>query len=139
MQLNIVVLPEPFGPISPRISPSATSKDTSLSAVNPPKRLTRPDTDRNGVMGGRDGPDRRRGSPALGPGWNGGRGPRSPRPSDQRAANGEDAGRSTGGLFIAMILGHTCWKRPSMIWYTAAMARSFCPRIGCPSPWNFTP
>ena len=137
MQLNIVVLPEPFGPINPRISPSATSKDTSLSAVNPPKRLTAPDTARSGVTG--CGGEPGRGRPALGPRWNDGRGPGGPRPSDQRAANGEDAGRITGGLFIAMTLGHTCWKRPSMIWYTAAMARSFWPRIGCPSPWNFTP
>ena len=78
-------------------------------------------------------------APRPRPGVDDGRGPGDPRPNDQRAANGEDAGRSTGGLFIAMTLGHTCWKRPSTIWYTAAMARSFCPRIGCPSPWNFTP
>jgi hypothetical protein len=44
MQLNSVVLPEPFGPISPRISPSRTSKETPLSAVNPPKRLVTPAT-----------------------------------------------------------------------------------------------
>src|SRR6266540_3530415 len=43
-QLNSVVLPEPLGPISPRISPSRTSKDTRLSAVNPPKRLVTPAT-----------------------------------------------------------------------------------------------
>ncbi len=39
MQLKAVVLPEPFGPMSPRISPSRTSNDTRLSAVKSPKRL----------------------------------------------------------------------------------------------------
>ena len=38
-QLNIVVLPEPFGPIRPRISPGTTSNETALSAVKPPKCL----------------------------------------------------------------------------------------------------
>ena len=32
MQLKVVLLPEPFGPIRPRISPSFTSKETSLTA-----------------------------------------------------------------------------------------------------------
>src|SRR5438046_10557549 len=44
MQLNAVVLPEPFGPMSPRISPSRTSNDTSLRAMNPPNCLISPDT-----------------------------------------------------------------------------------------------
>ena len=39
MQLKHVVLPEPLGPISPRISPCFTSNDTALSAVKPPNRL----------------------------------------------------------------------------------------------------
>src|SRR5260370_11954765 len=39
MQLKQVVFPEPFGPMRPRISPSATSKETVLSAMNPPKRF----------------------------------------------------------------------------------------------------
>src|SRR5262245_19070710 len=44
MQLKIVLLPDPFGPISPRISPSATSKETSLTARRAPNLLTRPVT-----------------------------------------------------------------------------------------------
>src|SRR5205823_1941308 len=36
-----VVLPAPFGPINPRISPAATARSTPLMAVSPPKRLTR--------------------------------------------------------------------------------------------------
>src|SRR5713101_7748468 len=44
MQLKAVVLPEPFGPMRPRISPFLTSKDTPLRAVNPPKRLVSPVT-----------------------------------------------------------------------------------------------
>src|SRR5712691_3716424 len=43
-QLNSVVLPEPLGPMSPRISPSRTSHDTALSAVNPPNRFVSPET-----------------------------------------------------------------------------------------------
>ena len=42
--LKIVLLPEPFGPIRPRISPCSTSNETSLTAVKPPKRLVRPST-----------------------------------------------------------------------------------------------
>src|SRR5437667_120445 len=35
-RLNTVLLPEPLGPIRPRISPSATSNETLLTAVKPP-------------------------------------------------------------------------------------------------------
>src|SRR5271163_4873255 len=44
MQLKSVVLPEPFGPMTPRISPSSTANETSLTAATPPKRLLRPET-----------------------------------------------------------------------------------------------
>src|SRR5205085_7772998 len=44
IRLKIVVLPEPFGPIRPRISPGLTAKDTPLTARNPPNRLLRPAT-----------------------------------------------------------------------------------------------
>ena len=44
MQLKPVVFPEPFGPMRPRISPSMTSNDTLLRAMNPPNRFVRPDT-----------------------------------------------------------------------------------------------
>src|SRR6185436_768823 len=37
-QLNSVVLPAPFGPISPTMRPGATSNDTPSSATMPPKR-----------------------------------------------------------------------------------------------------
>src|ERR1700683_4477582 len=40
--LKIVLLPEPFGPIRPRISPCSTSNETLLTAVKPPKRFTSP-------------------------------------------------------------------------------------------------
>src|SRR6478609_3299560 len=42
--LKIVLLPEPFGPIRPRISPCSTLNDTLLTAVKPPKRFTNPST-----------------------------------------------------------------------------------------------
>src|SRR5512140_300104 len=38
--LNVVVFPEPLGPMSPKISPFSTSKVTSLTAVRPPNFLT---------------------------------------------------------------------------------------------------
>src|SRR4051794_9777838 len=41
MQLNAVVLPAPFGPISPTISNSLTSSETSSSACSPPNRIDR--------------------------------------------------------------------------------------------------
>jgi hypothetical protein len=37
MVLNVVVLPAPLGPTSPRISPFATSKSTLSTARSPPK------------------------------------------------------------------------------------------------------
>jgi hypothetical protein len=40
MQLKAVVLPAPLGPIIETISPVSTSKETSLTANRPPKRLT---------------------------------------------------------------------------------------------------
>ncbi len=36
IRLNIVVLPAPFGPIRPAISPSLTSNETSSTATMPP-------------------------------------------------------------------------------------------------------
>src|SRR3954462_6693053 len=43
-RLKIVLLPEPFGPIRPRISPRSTLNDTLLTAVKPPKRFISPST-----------------------------------------------------------------------------------------------
>jgi DNA-binding GntR family transcriptional regulator len=39
MQFSSVVLPEPFGPIKPKIRPSSRSSETPRSAVTPPKSL----------------------------------------------------------------------------------------------------
>src|SRR5690348_8027918 len=44
MRLNVVLLPDPLGPMSPRISPSRTSKETWLTARNPSKRFVSPET-----------------------------------------------------------------------------------------------
>src|SRR5574337_1113431 len=38
IRLNAVVLPAPFGPIRPTISPLCTSSDSSFTATSPPKR-----------------------------------------------------------------------------------------------------
>ncbi len=42
IRLTIVLLPEPFGPIRPRISPRATARSTPSTARTPPKCLVRP-------------------------------------------------------------------------------------------------
>src|SRR5262249_40371454 len=52
--LKIVLLPEPFGPIRPRISPFSTANDTSWTAVKPPKRLVNPSTASIIQVGGSD-------------------------------------------------------------------------------------
>src|SRR6516225_2292100 len=41
MRLSSVVLPAPFGPMTPRISPGATARSTPSTAASPPKRLRR--------------------------------------------------------------------------------------------------
>ena len=87
MQLNAVVFPDPLGPISPKISPSLTSNDTSLSAVNPPKRLVRFVT--VSIGGGRWAGAARCG----------------PRRALYLAASGDDAGRGSRGEAVATVLG----------------------------------
>src|ERR1700690_1677888 len=47
-QLNSVVLPAPFGPTRPTLSPSPTSKLMSLTACTPPKDFATPCSDRSG-------------------------------------------------------------------------------------------
>src|SRR6266705_2675013 len=59
MQWKSVVLPEPFGPISPTISPASTVMSTPASAVSPPKCLATPLTSRRLTD--------RRGGPRYGP------------------------------------------------------------------------
>src|SRR5438093_10697603 len=44
MQLNVVLLPEPFGPMRPRISPSSSSNETLFTARKAPNLLVRPET-----------------------------------------------------------------------------------------------
>jgi len=50
MRLKTVVLPAPFGPMSPTISPGRTSKVRSETAVRPPKDLVRPETSRSAIQ-----------------------------------------------------------------------------------------
>src|SRR3954452_18185959 len=49
MQLKIVVLPAPLGPISPTISNSPTLTMTSRSACRPPKRMLTSRVSRTGI------------------------------------------------------------------------------------------
>src|SRR6266581_6056180 len=55
-QLNSVVLPEPFGPMSPWILPGASARETRFTAATPPKRLTRCSTSRIGTVAISDRP-----------------------------------------------------------------------------------
>src|SRR5512133_2754759 len=48
MTLKAVVLPAPFGPISPTISPGSAVKETASSATIPPKRFVTFSTSRRG-------------------------------------------------------------------------------------------
>src|SRR5438445_11072072 len=50
MMLKSVVFPAPFGPISPRISPSARGKLTSISTTSPEKLLEMCETSRIGPV-----------------------------------------------------------------------------------------
>src|SRR6187455_2649597 len=54
MTLKAVVLPAPFGPISPAISPFSTASDTWSSATRPPKVRVTCSTDRIAATGGHD-------------------------------------------------------------------------------------
>src|SRR5262245_39707289 len=47
--LNVVLLPEPFGPIRPSISPSRSKKSTFATAVKLPNRLVSCETWSNGA------------------------------------------------------------------------------------------
>ena len=49
IRLKIVVLPEPFGPISAVIEPSGTANDAPSTARTPPKRISRPFTSSRGA------------------------------------------------------------------------------------------
>ena len=51
MQLNRVDLPQPFGPMMPRISPSFTSNETPSTAWMPPKLFLRSRTSRTALIG----------------------------------------------------------------------------------------
>src|SRR5262245_46020679 len=51
MRLKSVVLPAPFGPMIPTISPAPTANDTSVSARKPPNRLLTERTSRSGGIG----------------------------------------------------------------------------------------
>src|SRR3974390_3520827 len=52
MTLMQVVLPDPLGPTSPRISPACKLKLRPSSAWNAPKRFTRPSMRRSGAASG---------------------------------------------------------------------------------------
>src|SRR5262245_51951951 len=49
MTLKTVVFPAPLGPIRPYSCPGSTRKDTSLTAIRPPKRIVTPESSRRAI------------------------------------------------------------------------------------------
>ena len=116
MQLKVVLFPEPFGPMRPRISPSSTAKDTSLTAKKPPNFFVRPET-RSIAIAAR---------------------PRLSAAPRQRAK----AWPFGSGITASMVLiaaGQTTFVSPLTSCITAGVERSFCPAIGVPGGKNLTP
>src|SRR6266852_3508731 len=67
-RLKHVVLPAPFGPIRPTISPVSTVSSTWLTAAKPPKRFVKLRVARSGIeSGGRTRARRGRGLPPSEP------------------------------------------------------------------------
>src|SRR2546430_4987277 len=62
-RLKEVVLPAPFGPIRPTISPLSTVRSTPLTAASPPKSRVRSRVSRSGTKSGRRTRRGRRGGP----------------------------------------------------------------------------
>ena len=118
MQLKIVLLPEPFGPIRPRISPSSTSKETSLTAVKPPNVLVRPET--------RSMATRTRASARDARGTQ-----RSPDGSLSARRRGPAGSGSTGSM-VLIAVGQTILVSPLTYCITTGEERSFCPAIWWP-------
>ena len=105
--LNRVVLPAPFGPITPWIWPGATSSVMPSSTVRPPKRLVSASTARIGALTtGRRVRSRRRRAPE--------------RPRDQPSpAPLEAQALSQGGSWnsaLACSSGQITWASPFMSW-----------------------
>src|SRR4029078_11329085 len=107
--LKIVLLPEPFGPIRPRISPCSTRNETLLTAVKPPKRFTNPFNVST--------PDP----------------PPSPRPIFW-LLNVVPFGKGSTASRCAWLFGHTTYDLSSTYWITTGNERSFCPAIGVAFP-----
>ena len=99
----VVVLPAPFGPMSPTSPPGGTRSDTSSTATTPPKRTDEVD--------GRAGSGRHGGSGGHGGGSAAGYGRRSvvAQPCDQagQRPDGGDAGRSRSSRRLRAIGGRS--------------------------------
>ena len=111
--LKIVLLPEPLGPIRPRISPCSTRNDTLLTAVKPPKRFTNP-------------LDYQHPGPPL------------PACSAHSCAywllKVVPFGSGSTVSRCIWLFGHTTYDLSSMYCSTTGNERSFWPAIGVPSP-----
>ena len=103
--LKIVLLPEPLGPIRPRISPCSTRNDTLLTAVKPPKRFTNPFTVST--------PDT---------------------PLTYWLLKVVPFGKGNTASRCAWLFGHTTYDLSSTYWITTGNERSFWPAICWPSP-----
>src|SRR5947209_5428933 len=107
--LKIVLLPEPFGPIRPRISPGSTANDTLLTAVKPPNRFTNPCTVSTSSYSAIR-------LPAY---W---------------LLNVVPFGKGSTASRCIWLFGHTTYDLSSTYCSTTGNERSFWPAIGVPSP-----
>src|SRR5215468_3760328 len=127
IMLNVVLLPEPFGPIKPRISPSATAKPTFDTAVKPPKRLVSCETCSIELRA-------RLVRPSTSARRN-----RRVQAATRYCAYGWPFGNGSTGSVVRIAVGQAMKVRPPTYYITTGDERSFWPDIWVPGGKNFTP
>ena len=120
IRLKVVLLPEPFGPIRPRISPCSTSNDTRLTAVKPPNLFVSSRTLSMRESAGAD-------TAPL------------PLARCQRGEYGLPAGSGITGSIVLIAAGQAIFVSPPMYCITTGLERSFWPAISVPGGKNLTP
>src|SRR5215469_4913186 len=126
IKLKVVLLPDPFGPIRPRISPAATLNDTRLTARNPSKLLLTPLTESTSTPVA-ETPYRGR---RLRPRRDGNR---------HQAAYGFDFGSGITSSAVLILSGQTIASTSPCACVTQAETRKFWPANSLPGGANLTP
>ena len=124
----MVLLPEPLGPISPRISPRCSSNETLSTAANPPNFLV----SRSIFSIGAKTPSLRR---------TGARDDSSKPPPASRDyfAKTWPLGSGSTASFVLIAAGQTMYVSWPLYCITTGEERSFWPAIWWPGGKNFTP